>query len=191
MICSSSGQSIPWGRSEYAFHAKFIQNMHKSISMHDKLSLKSRESRLIFFFFFLKTQDMHSEKSTHKMLHADHMLFEQYDPAALMESIINKQCEVLTWCIPVAAGVGIYSGLGWILNDVSHAYSHNCRITSSDLSSNELFSRESCNVFYKSNCRRFYSGKCWPFLQWKSLFKTEEFAYKIGRPILEIWHFDV
>lgn len=60
------------------------------------------------------------------------------DPAVLMEGIINKLCEVLTWCVPVAAGASTYKGLVYILDDVFQVCSHICRITSSDLPGNEL-----------------------------------------------------
>lgn len=155
-----------------------------------------RQERVGWYFWWGWENPRHKFREVHSQNIAcmqTRCYLNKSDPEVLMESIINKQCEVPTWCIQVAAGASIYSGLVWILNDVSHAYSHICRFTSSDLSGNKLFSKESCNVFYKGKCRRFYTGKCWPFLQWKSLSKTGEFAYKVDRPILEIWlrHFAV
>lgn len=63
----------------------------------------------------------------------------KHDPAVLMENVTNKVLELMTLCVPAAAGATTYQGFTCILNDLFfHVCSHICRITSSDLSANKL-----------------------------------------------------
>lgn len=143
--------------------------MYKSISMHDKLSLKARESKTILGGGRPKTWIQRS-LLTNTACMQTRCYLNKSDPEVLMESIINKEYEVLTWCIPVAAGASIYSGLVWILNNVSHAYSHVCRITSSGLSGIKISLRKAATCFIKAsvvNADLFFNRS--PYLRLKNL----------------------
>lgn len=145
MICSSrcSREHL-----SMLFMEKFIQNMYKSISMHVHVINWILRQERVWWFFWGGRRRKKGENPRHEFreVHSQNIVCMQTrcylnksDPEVLMESIINKQCEVLTWCIPVAAGVSIYSGLVWILRWFYRHVSRHEKYHSSSLSGKEFF----------------------------------------------------